>query len=53
MDYLFVSPVFKGSSEARTQVAGVVTKAIGDADLTDTELNDLFQTAANNTALKM
>ena len=53
MDYLFVSPVFKGSSEARTQVAGIVTKAIGDQDLTDAELNTLFETAANNTALKM
>ena len=53
MNYLFVSPVFKGSSEARTQVAGIVTKAIGDSDLTDAELNTLFTTAANNTALKM
>lgn len=53
MSYLFTSPVFKGSSEARTQVAGIVTKAIGDSDLTDAELNELFQTAANNTALKM
>lgn len=53
MDYLFTSPVFKGSSEARTQVAGIVTKAIGDTTLTDGELNELFQTAANNTALKM
>ena len=53
MNYLFVSPVFKGSSEARTQVAGIVTKAIGDQDLTDAELNTLFTTAANNTALKM
>ena len=54
MNYLFVSPVFKGSSEARTQVAGIATKAIGEKEeLTDAKLNELFETAANNTALKM
>ena len=53
MSYLFTSPVFKGSSEARTQVAGIVTQAVGAADLTDAKLNELFTTAANNTALKM
>ena len=53
MNYLFTSPVFKGSSEARTQVAGIVTQAVGAAELTDEKLNELFATAANNTALKM
>lgn len=53
MDYLFTSPVFKGSSEARTQVGGLVTKAVGAENLTDQELNDLFNTAASNTTLKM
>ena len=53
MGYLFTSPVFKGSSEARTQVAGIVTKAVGAENLTDEKLNELFATAESNTALKM
>ena len=53
MEYLFTSPVFKGSSEARVQVGGLVTKAIGAEDLTDATLDELFNTAKNNTALKM
>ena len=53
MDYLFTSPVFKGSSEARTQVGGLATKAIGAESLTDEELNKLFTDAYNNTTLKM
>ena len=52
MDYLFTSPVFKGSSEARTQVGGLATKAIGSADL-EKEIDKLFQDAYNNTTLKM
>ena len=52
MEYLFTSPVFKGSSEARTQVGGLTTKAIGSADL-DAEIDKLFNDAYNNTTLKM
>lgn len=52
-DYLFSSPVFKGSSEARTQVGGLATKAIGADALTDETLDTLFQTAYENTVLKM
>ena len=52
MDYLFTSPVFKGSSEARTQVGGLATKAIGSADL-EAEIDKLFSDAYNNTTLKM
>ena len=53
MDYLFSSPVFKGSSEARVQVGGLATKAIGAESLTDEELNKLFSDAYNNTILKL
>ena len=54
MDYLFTSPVFKGSSEARTQVGGLVTGAVGyKNELTDEVLNGLFKTAYDNTLLKM
>ena len=52
MDYLFTSPVFKGSSEARTQVGGLATKAIGSADL-EKEIDKLFSDAYNNATLKM
>ena len=52
MEYLFTSPVFKGSSEARTQVGGLTTKAIGSADL-ESEIDKLFSDAYNNTTLKM
>ena len=52
MDYLFTSPVFKGSSEARTQVGGLATKAIGSANI-DEEIDKLFQDAFNNTTLAM
>ena len=52
-EFLFTSPVFKGSSEARTQVAGIVTEGVGAAELTDEKLNSLFETAANNASLKM
>ena len=53
MDFLFTSPVFKGSSEARVQVGGLVTKAIGEENLTDATLDELFNTARSNTTLKM
>ena len=51
--YLFSSPVFKGSSEARVQVGGLATKAISDANLTDETLKTLFDQAYENTILKM
>ena len=52
-DYQFSSPVFKGSSEARTQVGGLVTAAVGHAALTDEILDGLFNTAYESTILKM
>ncbi len=51
--YLFASPVFKGSSEARTQVGGLATKAISAESLTDELLKTLFDSAESNTLLKM
>ena len=50
--YFFSSPVFKGSSEARTQVGGLTTKAIGSAKLEE-EIDKLFSDAYNNTILKL
>ena len=51
---LFASPVFKGSSEARIQVGGLLTQALAlsTEDCTDEAINTLFQTAYDNT-LKM
>ena len=53
MQYLFSSPVFKGSAEARKQVGGLVTEALVIKDITDAKLNELFETAKNNALLKM
>jgi hypothetical protein len=50
---LYSSPVFKGSSEARTQVEGLTTKALTEKNLTDATLNKLFQTAYDNTLKRM
>lgn len=52
-DILFSSPVFKGSSEARTQVGGLATEAISLENMTDEALNGLFQKAYENTVMKM
>ncbi len=50
---LYSSPVFKGSSEARTQVEGLTTKALTEKNLTDATLDKLFQTAYDNTLKRM
>jgi multiple sugar transport system substrate-binding protein len=52
---LFLSPVFKGSATARSEVGGLLTKCLQSqsTDLTDAAINDLFTTAYNNTKLKM
>lgn len=54
-DALFASPVFKGSDTARTQVGGIVTSALSlsAAECTDAAVNDLFNTAYNNTLADM
>lgn len=52
---LFTSPVFKGSSEARTQVGNLITSCLklSIAECTDAKLSELFNTAYQNTILKM
>ena len=45
LDYLFVSPVFLGSSKARKAVGNLAGEVIGMADLTDAKLNQSFQQA--------
>lgn len=49
---LFSSPVFKGSSAARTNVGGLMTKCLTSADLLS-ELDKLFSDAYEATILKM
>ena len=48
LDYLFVSPVFLGSSKARKAVGNLAGEVIGKAGLTDADLNTSFQNAYNN-----
>ena len=50
-NYLFYSPVFKGSSDARTQVGSLVTDILSKADLTDADVDAIFQKAYDNTVL--
>lgn len=52
---LYSSPVFKGSAEARTQVGGLVTSVLNlsTAECTDAKIDELFQTAYDNTLKEM
>lgn len=50
---LFLSPVFKGSSEARTQVGSLMTLCLQQTAISDTWLDSAFKTAIDNTKLKM
>lgn len=50
--YLYTNPVFKGSSDARTQVKALLTNCLIAEDL-DSTIDTLFQTAYDNTLLKM
>jgi uncharacterized protein YjdB len=52
-DYLFTSPAFKGSGEARVQVGSLLTAVLNEKALTAQRLNELFQTAYDNTIIKM
>lgn len=49
-DALFASPVFKGSSEARTEVGALVTKILNlsEAECTDKAIDDAFALAIAN-----
>ena len=51
---LFTSPVFKGSSECRTQVGGLLTAILKltAAECTDAKIQELFETSVNNAKLK-
>ena len=48
---LFSSPVFRGSGAARTNVGGIITSALtlSAADCTDEKINEIFQSAYDNT----
>ncbi len=52
-DYLFTSPVFKGSSSARQAAASVMTTCLTTANLTDDVLDDIFQKAVDDVLLDM
>lgn len=51
-DYLFTSPVFKGSSEARNQV-GTIFAACAASTNINADIDRIFKTAVDNTLLKM
>lgn len=52
IDELFTSPVFKGSSEARNQVGTIFASCAASTNL-DADIDGIFQTAEDNTKLKM
>jgi multiple sugar transport system substrate-binding protein len=51
--YFFTSPVFKGSSEARNQVATIYAACVAAGADLDNQINSIFSTAVANTKLKM
>ena len=52
-DYQFTSAVFKGSSEARVQVGTIFAACVAAGDQLDSRIDGIFQTAVDNTKLKM
>ena len=52
-DYLFTSPVFKGSSEARNQVGTIFAACVAAGADLDSKIDNIFKTAVDNTKLKM
>ena len=50
--YLYTSPVFKGSSEARTQVKALLTECLTTDDI-DGSIDSIFKKAYDNTLLKI
>lgn len=52
-DYQFTSPVFKGSSEARIQVGTIFAACVAAGNELDSRIDGIFQTAVDNTKLKM
>ena len=51
--YFFTSPVFKGSSEARNQVATIYAACVTAGSDLDNQIDSIFATAVANTKLKM
>ena len=51
-DYLFTSPVFKGSGKARTEV-GKIFSSCANAENLDASIDSIFATAINNTKMSM
>ena len=51
--YSFSSPVFKGSATARVEVGKIYTKCVAAGNNLDAQIDEIFQTAINNTILKM
>ena len=51
--YFFTSPVFKGSSEARNQVGTIYAACVAAGADLDAQIDSIFETAVNNTKLKM
>ncbi len=51
-DSLFVSPAFKGSSEARTQAGSIMTQCLLSTNL-DSEIDTIFENAENQAKLKL
>ena len=52
-DYLFTSPVFKGSSEARVQVGTIFASCVVAGANLDSQIDSIFSTAEQNTLMKM
>ena len=52
-EFFFTSPVFKGSSEARNQVGTIFASCVTAGDNLDAQIDSIFETAVNNTKLKM
>ena len=52
-DYQFTSAVFKGSSEARVQVGTIFAACVAAGANLDAQIDGIFQTAVDNTRLKM
>ena len=52
-DYMFTSPVFKGSDEARIQVGTIYAACVAAGAGLDSQIDTIFKTAVDNTKLKM
>lgn len=52
-DDMYSSPVFKGSSECRTQAGSIVTQCLNETNLTDERLDQIFTEAADECRLAM